>query len=202
MPSCAWRAGKEGIIVKRRSEELQEAVKTSAPEWRTCYICREPIDPRNEQYIGNGMARHQDCDPCAKERAEVHTEEDAQMAKAKRTGKAAKRAQGARVAKTAARTSNPTTSGAARAAAKQGAPEGASGRKPGLVDAAIVVMREAGKPMKCQEVVAAILARNLWTTSGKTPAATLYSSILREIQKKGVEARFVKADRGQFALAG
>jgi hypothetical protein len=40
----------------------------------------------------------------------------------------------------------------------------------------------------------------MWTTKGKTPAATLYAAILREIQKKGSEARFKKVDRGQFAL--
>ena len=44
------------------------------------------------------------------------------------------------------------------------------------------------------------LAKKLWSTNGKTPAATLYSSILREIQKKGDQARFVKTERGKFAL--
>ena len=48
----------------------------------------------------------------------------------------------------------------------------------------------------------AILEKKLWETTGKTPDATLYSSILRDIQKKGAEARFKKVDRGQFALAG
>ena len=46
------------------------------------------------------------------------------------------------------------------------------------------------------------MTKKLWTTTGKTPGATLYSCILREIQKKGDEARFKKVDRGQFALAG
>jgi hypothetical protein len=40
----------------------------------------------------------------------------------------------------------------------------------------------------------------LWTSpGGKTPHATLYSAILREIQVKGDAARFVKAERGKFA---
>ena len=47
-----------------------------------------------------------------------------------------------------------------------------------------------------QEVVKAILEQKLWESAGKTPAATLYSSILREIQKKGAEARFKKVERG------
>jgi hypothetical protein len=71
------------------------------------------------------------------------------------------------------------------------------------VDAAILVLHEAGnKPMNVKDMIEAILAKNLWSTSGKTPAATLYSSILREIQKKGADARFKKVDRGQFALVG
>jgi hypothetical protein len=44
-------------------------------------------------------------------------------------------------------------------------------------------------------------AKGYWTSpGGKTPSQTLYSSILRDI-RKGKEARFVKADRGTFALA-
>jgi hypothetical protein len=43
-------------------------------------------------------------------------------------------------------------------------------------------------------------AKSLWTTpGGKTPHATLYSAIIREIAVKGKESRFVKKDRGQFA---
>ena len=61
-------------------------------------------------------------------------------------------------------------------------------------------MRETGQPMNTKEVINAVLAKGLWTSDGKTPGATLYSSILREIQKKGDDARFIKADRGKFSL--
>lgn len=54
--------------------------------------------------------------------------------------------------------------------------------------------------MNTKEVINAVLAKGLWTSDGKTPGATLYSSILREIQKKGDDARFIKADRGKFSL--
>ena len=37
-------------------------------------------------------------------------------------------------------------------------------------------------------------------TSGKTPSATLYAAIIREISKKGKDARFAKVDRGRFQL--
>ena len=37
---------------------------------------------------------------------------------------------------------------------------------------------------------------------GKTPAATLYSAMLREIATKGDQARFTKTGRGHFAYQG
>ena len=38
-----------------------------------------------------------------------------------------------------------------------------------------------------------------WTSpAGKTPAATLYSAILRETKTKGSQARFQKTSRGHF----
>jgi len=72
--------------------------------------------------------------------------------------------------------------------------------KTSLLDAAIQVLGETGQPMGSQDVVKAVLDKGLWTTKGKTPASTLYASILREIQAKGDDARFVKTDRGKFAL--
>ena len=56
--------------------------------------------------------------------------------------------------------------------------------------------------MNVKEIVEVVLAKKLWSTTGKTPGATLYSCILRDIQKKGADARFVKAERGKFALVG
>ena len=46
----------------------------------------------------------------------------------------------------------------------------------------------------------AMAAKSLWTSpGGKTPHATLYSALIREIATKGKEARFVKTERGKFA---
>jgi hypothetical protein len=43
-------------------------------------------------------------------------------------------------------------------------------------------------------------AKGYWTSpGGKTPAATLYSALLREIKVKGAQARFQKTERGKFA---
>ncbi len=93
-----------------------------------------------------------------------------------------------------------TKAASGRNVGQKGAPRGAEKRL-GLVDAAIQVMKDVGKPMNCKDIVKVILEKKLWETSGKTPDATLYSSILREIQKKGSESRFKKVERGQFALA-
>ena len=69
------------------------------------------------------------------------------------------------------------------------------------IQAAMAVLKKARKPMGCKEMVEAMEAQGLWSTpGGKTPHATLYASILRDVAR-GDEARFAKVDRGQFKLA-
>jgi len=70
------------------------------------------------------------------------------------------------------------------------------------LDAAVAVLKAKGAPMRCKEMIDAIFARKLWHTDAPTPAATLYSAILREMTHKGDKARFKKTDRGHFALNG
>ncbi len=73
-------------------------------------------------------------------------------------------------------------------------------RKLSALDAAAKVLAEAGAALTCQEMIAAMSAKGYWTSpGGKTPAATLYSAILRELQTKGDQARFRKTERGKFA---
>lgn len=71
-----------------------------------------------------------------------------------------------------------------------------------LMDAAIHILSlGTGNPMRCKDIVDLVVKRELWTPGkGKTPASTLYSSILREITTKGDACRFVKTERGKFAL--
>jgi hypothetical protein len=73
-------------------------------------------------------------------------------------------------------------------------------RKPGGLDAAARVLREAGLPMNCGDIVKTALEKGYWQTGGKTPAATIYAAILREINVKGADARFRKTARGHFEL--
>jgi hypothetical protein len=74
-------------------------------------------------------------------------------------------------------------------------------KKASALDAAAKVLGEQGKPMNCQEMIAAMAAKGYWTSpGGKTPSATLYSAILRELKTKKSEARFRKTERGKFEL--
>ena len=69
------------------------------------------------------------------------------------------------------------------------------------LDAAAKVLQESGKEMNVKEILDAILTKGYWKSpEGKTPRATIYSSIIREIAAKGKESRFKKAERGKFVV--
>jgi hypothetical protein len=70
------------------------------------------------------------------------------------------------------------------------------------LDAAAKVLVDAGEPMRVGDIFAAIQTKGLWATKGKTPEATLYAAIIREIRDKGVDSRFEKKDRGLFKAMG
>lgn len=74
--------------------------------------------------------------------------------------------------------------------------------RPSALTAAARVLQERGEPMNCTELIAVMASNGYWTSpAGKTPAATLYAAIARELKSKGDAARFRKAARGKFALA-
>ncbi len=74
-------------------------------------------------------------------------------------------------------------------------------KKLSQIEAAIQILGKSKDPMNCKALVEAMHAEGLWSTpGGATPEATLYASILREINGKGKDARFKKVDRGLFAL--
>ena len=91
-------------------------------------------------------------------------------------------------------------------AKKRGTKKAAGEAKPkklSAIDAAAQVLAGSKEPMNCKALIEAMAAQGLWTSpGGKTPAATLYSAILREITVKGKEARFVKTERGHFTAKG
>jgi hypothetical protein len=75
-------------------------------------------------------------------------------------------------------------------------------KKVSCLDAAVQVLKSEGKPMTCKAMIDAMFAKKLWHSDAPTPAATLYSAILRELQPKKTEARFKKTDRGLFTING
>ena len=77
---------------------------------------------------------------------------------------------------------------ASKAEAKPKTP--AKQKKLSGLDAAVKVLAEATEPLNCKEIVERMLAKGLWHTSGKTPAATIYAAIIRQIAAKGDGARF------------
>ncbi|WP_161604820.1 winged helix-turn-helix domain-containing protein [Roseiconus nitratireducens] len=85
---------------------------------------------------------------------------------------------------------------------KAGGERRSGGDKPKMscLSAAAKVLEEPGEPMNTQEMIAAMADAGYWTSpGGKTPHATLYSAILREL-KKGGGSRFVKVERGRFGV--
>jgi hypothetical protein len=53
--------------------------------------------------------------------------------------------------------------------------------------------------MRAKEMIAKMEAKGLWKSpGGKTPEATLYAAIIREIAAKGDKARFKKHEKGVF----
>jgi len=72
-------------------------------------------------------------------------------------------------------------------------------KRASAINAAAQVLETAGAAMNTMEMIAAMAEQKLWTSpGGKTPHATLYSAILREIGTKGEDARFRKVERGRF----
>lgn len=95
----------------------------------------------------------------------------------------------------AAKVAGETAAAKAEAAPKDKKPRNS------LLNLAVGVLQAFGEPMDCKAIVDRILEQGLWKTKGRTPAATLYSAVIREIAAKGDAARFRKVERGKFTLA-
>ena len=96
-----------------------------------------------------------------------------------------------------ATTSAATDTAPAKPKAKAAKP--AKSKRVSALDAAAIVVRTSTSPMRPSEMVDAMKAQGLWSSpTGKTPGATLYAAIIREIARKGDASRFRKAERGRF----
>jgi len=87
-----------------------------------------------------------------------------------------------------------------RGTAKQTKDSGdAKPKRISALDAAAEILKAEDKPMRAKDLIEAMAAQGLWSSpGGKTPEATLYAAIIREISAKGKDARFAKVDRGMF----
>jgi hypothetical protein len=95
-------------------------------------------------------------------------------------------------------TKKPAAKKTAKAPARTKKPKAAG--KMSALDAAAKVLAESGEPMTTREMIDAMAAKGYWSSpAGATPERTLYSALLREINMKGKDARFMKTERGKFA---
>jgi len=117
----------------------------------------------------------------------------------KSTGKQEKNAKKSKVKVAAPETPVAETASAAEPKARKKA-ERKDGTMSGL-DAAAKILGDAKEPLNCRTIVERAVQKGLWKSDGKTPWATVYSAILREIVKLGDKARFRKAARGKFESA-
>ncbi len=88
---------------------------------------------------------------------------------------------------------------AAKAAPSAKETKPAPTKRVSALDAAAQVLAASDVPMRAKEMIDAMDAKGLWRSpGGKTPEATLYAAIIREIAAKGDKARFKKHERGVF----
>lgn len=134
---------------------------------------------------------------------ETKTKKPTKAAKGARAKSGGDVAKGATIAQTAADTNGAVVAASSPATKKAKAKKADGKQKPKRVsalDAAAQVLAKAAEPMTAQQLIVAMAEKGLWKSpGGKTPHATLYAAMIREINAKGKEARFAKVDRGMFA---
>jgi len=81
---------------------------------------------------------------------------------------------------------------------KQVAKQATKPKRVSGLDLAAKVLADAKEPLQAKAIAERAIAAG-WQTTGKTPHATLYAAMIREIAKKGKGSRFKKTDRGLFA---
>jgi len=135
--------------------------------------------------------------------AEAGKGQSGSQGKAKRKAQAQGRPEPEAVAAPAPASSEaPVASTAPRTSKSRGLHKARGEKKMSCLDAAAKLLTETGQSMTCQELIAAIAAKGYWSSpAGKTPSATLYAAIVREIRTKKDHARFRKTVPGRFALA-
>lgn len=71
-----------------------------------------------------------------------------------------------------------------------------------LLKAAYSVLKKNRIPMSAADIYRIVTKKGLWSTSGKTPAATLAAALYVDLKRNGGQSLFVKVDKGLFGLRG
>ena len=67
-------------------------------------------------------------------------------------------------------------------------------------DAAVEILKGAGKPLHAKEIAKRIIDGGLWKSEGKTPDATVSARLYSDIKSNGDKSSFVKVGPQTFAL--
>ena len=95
-------------------------------------------------------------------------------------------------AKTPTKATKEAKSRKAATRAKQGETKA---KRPSGLDAAARVLAEADESMSVKQIVAVAFEKGYWKSDGRTPHATIYSAMIREMATKGDAARFERGTR-------
>ena len=69
-----------------------------------------------------------------------------------------------------------------------------------ILSGSYIILSESTTPLTSQQLARELLERKLWTSTGKTPDATVGAQIYTEIKKKGANALFIKAGKNLFSI--
>lgn len=69
-----------------------------------------------------------------------------------------------------------------------------------ILSGSYLILSESTTPLNSKQLTKELLERKLWSTTGKTPDATVGAQIYTEIKKKGADALFIKAGKNLFTI--
>ena len=69
-----------------------------------------------------------------------------------------------------------------------------------ILSGSYLILSESTTPLTSQQLTKELLERKLWSTTGKTPDATVGAKIYTEIKNKGADSLFIKAGKNLFAI--
>lgn len=101
----------------------------------------------------------------------------------------------------AAKTAKKAAKKAAKKTAKKTTAKASAKKGKTAIDFAAQVVRRSSKPLNTKQIAERAITAG-WETKGKTPHATLYTLILREMGSKNGDSRFRKASAGLFESTG